>query len=213
MNDLYITEIFKSIQGESSYQGEPCVFIRLSGCNLRCSYCDTKYSYKNGTKTDIKKIITEVKNFNCRLVEITGGEPLLQANTIKLAIALLEENFQVLLETNGSISFEGLPSEVIKITDIKTPSSGMADKINIQNFDRLNKRDEVKFVLCNKTDYEWAKRFMFKHNLPSRCKVLFSSVFGSFPYSELADLINVDNLPVRLNIQLHKIIWGEHSRK
>lgn len=210
---LYITEIFKSIQGESSYQGEPCIFVRLSGCNLRCSYCDTKYSYKNGTQMDIDKIISEVKKLNCRLVEITGGEPLLQADTSILAKKLLDENFKVLLETNGSISFKGLPSDIIKITDIKTPSSGMADKVNIGNFNLLNAQDEIKFVLSNKDDYEWAKKFISKYELTSKCKVLFSSVFNTFPYSELADLINEDNLPVRLNLQLHKIIWGENSRK
>jgi len=213
VNYLYVTEILKSLQGESTYQGIPCIFVRLSGCNLRCDYCDTKYSYETGHKKSINEIVSEVDSLKLPIVEITGGEPLLQKNTTVLMERLLKKEKKVLLETNGSLSIEKVPAEVVKIMDIKTPSSGMADKINIKNLDFLNKNDEIKFVLCNKNDYEWAKNFIFKYDLHEKCKILFSGVFKVFSYSELADLIVKDNLPVRLNLQLHKIIWGENSKK
>ena len=211
--NLNIIEIFPSIQGESTYQGEPCTFIRLSGCNLKCKYCDTLYSHEKGVEISQDTIIKKVKEYKNKLVEITGGEPLLQKNSIELMEKLIDLGYTVLLETNGSISIKNVPKDVISIVDIKSPASGMNDKMSKENIEIIRPHDQIKFVLMDRKDYLWAKEFVQKFNLTSRCKILFSAVFESLPLNELADWIVEDKLNVRLNVQIHKFIWGIDSRK
>ena len=212
-SNLNIIEIFPSIQGESTYQGEPCTFIRLSGCNLKCKYCDTLYSHEKGTEISQDTIIEQVKKYGNKIVEITGGEPLLQKNCIELMKKLIDLGYTVLLETNGSISIKNVPEEVISIVDIKSPASGMNDKMSKENLEIIRPHDQIKFVLMDRQDYLWAKDFIQKFNLTSRCKILFSAVFESLPLNNLADWIIEDKLNVRLNVQIHKFIWGVDSRK
>ena len=212
-NNLNIIEIFPSIQGESTYQGEPCTFIRLSGCNLKCKYCDTLYSHEKGTEISQDTIIEKVKEYKNKVVEITGGEPLLQKNSIELMKRLIDLGYTVLLETNGSISIKDVPKEVISIVDIKSPASGMNDKMSKENLEIIRPHDQIKFVLMDRKDYLWAKEFVQKFNLTSHCKILFSAVFESLPLNNLADWIVEDKLNVRLNVQIHKFIWGINSRK
>ena len=211
--NLNIIEIFPSIQGESTYQGEPCTFIRLSGCNLKCKYCDTLYSHEKGVEISQDTIIKKVKEYGNKIVEITGGEPLLQKNSIELMEKLIDLGYTVLLETNGSISIKNVPKDVISIVDIKSPASGMNDKMSKENIEIIRPHDQIKFVLMDRKDYLWAKEFVQKFNLTSRCKILFSAVFVSLPLNELADWIVEDKLNVRLNVQIHKFIWGIDSRK
>lgn len=206
---MKVNEIFKSIQGESSWQGLPCIFIRLSGCNLRCAWCDTKYAYENGNEMSIDEIINSVKvirELPC-LVEITGGEPLLQEEVYELSDNLLAKGCKVLVETNGSLSAERLPNDVIRIIDIKCPGSGMSDKMCWDNLKKLRPTDEIKFVLSDYQDYEWAKKIVKKYDLLLRVTVLFSPVDTNLELSKLiAEWIVCDNLPVRLQLQLHKYI-------
>lgn len=211
--NLNIIEIFPSIQGESTYQGEPCTFIRLSGCNLKCKYCDTLYSHEKGIEISQDTIIKKVKEYKNKVVEITGGEPLLQKNSIELMEKLIDLGYTVLLETNGSISIKNVPKDVISIVDIKSPASGMNDKMSKENIEIIRPHDQIKFVLMDRQDYLWAKEFVQKFNLTSRCKILFSAVFESLPLNNLADWIVEDKLNVRLNVQIHKFIWGVNSRK
>jgi 7-carboxy-7-deazaguanine synthase len=209
---LKINEIFYSIQGESSFAGYPCVFIRLAGCNLRCSYCDTRYAYDEGDEISIDSIMHTVKEYNCRRVEITGGEPLLQEETVNLARKLLNNQYQVLIETNGSKNINVLPDGVIRIMDVKCTGSGENDKMDWENLNRLNFRDEVKFVLTSRKDYDEAKQVIQKYNLIGRSKVLLSPVEGMLPIAKLAGWILNDSLDVRLQLQLHKIIWPEEAK-
>jgi len=210
---LKVNEIFYSIQGESSYAGLPCVFVRLTGCNLRCTYCDTKYAYKKGTNMTIKKIADTVSQYECPLVEITGGEPLLQEETPHLAKVLSEKGFHVLVETNGTQNIDLLKDNVVRIVDIKTPGSGESDKTDWKNLDRLYKDDEVKFVLVNFSDYEWAKNIVRRYNLTEKVTVLFSpATGGELVTAEVAQWILDDGLNVRLQLQLHKIIWPDKDR-
>jgi 7-carboxy-7-deazaguanine synthase len=204
---MKVCEIFASIQGESSLIGIPMVFIRLTGCNLRCTYCDTKYAYTEGQEMSIKKIINTVKNFRLKFVEITGGEPLLQTEVYELMDELVK-NYNVLLETNGSLSIEKVNSKIKVIMDIKTPGSGMSDKNYLENLNFLKKKDEVKFVLTDRNDYDWAKDFIKKNNINVR-EILFSPAFGSLNPQDLARWILEDALPVRMNLQIHKYIFGE----
>ncbi len=201
---MKVCEIFASIQGESSLVGIPMVFVRLSGCNLRCSYCDTKYAYTDGDTLSVEEIIEKVKNFNIKYVEITGGEPLLQPEVYQLMEELVGE-YQVLLETNGSISIEGVNPSVKIILDIKTPGSGMCDRNYLKNLDLLKEIDEVKFVITDRNDYEWAKDFISKYKLKVR-EILFSPVFGALEPEKLVSWIVQDRLNVRLNLQIHKYI-------
>ncbi|HHJ51741.1 MAG TPA: radical SAM protein, partial [Caldithrix abyssi] len=171
---LKINEIFFSIQGESTYAGLPCVFVRLTYCNLRCTYCDTTYAFTEGRDMSLEEILTQVERYGCRLVEITGGEPLLQKNVYPLMTELCDRGYRVLLETGGHMSIRSVDSRVVRIMDIKCPSSGESGKNDWSNIEALTARDEVKFVIGNREDYEWAKRILFQHTLNERCTVLFS---------------------------------------
>ena len=201
---MKINEIFYSIQGESTFAGLPCVFIRVAGCNLRCSYCDT--SYTNGSELSIKAILQRVKKYNCKLVEITGGEPLLQPETAELAQQLISDVYRVLVETNGTYDISVLHPLVIRIMDIKCPGSGESDKMDWDNINRLRPRDQVKFVISNRWDFDWAISKLKKHKLIDKTNILFSPVFGLLNPGELAQWILDTKLPVRLQIQLQKYI-------
>lgn len=209
---LKINEIFFSIQGESTYAGLPCVFVRLTYCNLRCTYCDTSYAFTEGRDMALEEILSQVEGYGCRLVEITGGEPLLQKNVHLLMTELCDRGYQVLLETGGHMSIRTVDSRVVRIMDIKCPSSGESDKNDWSNIEALTARDEVKFVIGNREDYEWAKRILFQHKLNERCTVLFSPVFNALPNRQLAEWILEDKLPVRFQLQLHKYIWEPDRR-
>ena len=208
---LKVNEIFFSIQGESTFSGRPCVFVRLTGCNLRCSYCDTKYAYEEGEYMEVEQIIDRVSSYGCKLVEITGGEPLIQENTPYLIEELIDAGFQVLLETNGTKDINIVDKRCIKIVDIKCPFSGEADKNDFENLKRLGKKDEVKFVIADRKDYEFAKAVLKKWKLvPFKPNpVHFSPVYNILDPKLLAEWILEDRLMVRLNLQLHKLIWGD----
>lgn len=212
---LRVNEIFHSIQGESSRAGWPCVFIRLTGCNLRCSYCDTRYAYEEGEDMAVSDIVSRVKAFGCGMVQITGGEPLIQEETPHLAEALLREGLTVLLETNGSCDISLIDSRCVRILDVKCPSSGHVDANDFANLHRLGDRDELKFVLSDREDYEFARdhaRRFRKAPRGSSLPVHFSPVFGRLDPERLAAWILEDGLHVRLNLQLHKFIWGPDRR-
>ena len=206
---LKVTELFYSIQGESSYLGYPCSFVSLSGCDLRCRYCDTTYAYTEGKDYEIEEIIHFIRSHKTKLVTITGGEPLLQEGVISLADRLLKEGYTVLIETNGSLPIAILPRGVIRVMDIKCPSSGMTSFMHWKNIDELQPQDEVKFVISDRYDYQWAKNIITKYRLLKRCQVLFSPVFKQLDLRTLAEWILTDELNVRLQPQLHKLIWGE----
>lgn len=206
---LKINEIFKSIQGESSYSGLPCIFIRLTGCNLRCVYCDTEYAFYEGREMSIDEILSAIAPYKIQLVEITGGEPLMQEEAIALMERLLDEDYKVLLETGGSLSVGKVPASVVKIMDIKCPGSGEAAKNNPGNLDRLSPNDEVKFVILDRNDYEWSREFLRKHAVHKKAGVIFSPVYGKLDLKDLAEWILEDSLPVRLQTQLQKVIWGK----
>jgi len=209
---LCVNEIFKSIQGESTYAGIPCVFVRLTGCNLRCSYCDTAYAYGEGSVMSLREIIKRVNGYGCRNVCITGGEPLLQENINKLINLLKKNHFKVYIETNGSLNIDILPKGIIRIVDIKCPGSGMGQKTDWKNIKRLKHKDEVKFIISSKRDYEWAREITKKHKIVDKTTVLFSLAYGNLKPKTLARWILKDGLDVRLHLQLHKIIWPEKSR-
>ena len=211
---LKVNEIFHSIQGESSYAGQPCVFIRLTGCNLRCSYCDTTYAYEEGILMDMEEIIEKVKGFGCLLVEVTGGEPLLQDETPQLVTNLLNLGFTVLLETNGSKDIGTVDRRCVKIMDIKCPSSNEDKNNDIQNLNRMNQGDELKFVIADRVDYDFAVDTISR--IPEAKKygihVHFSPCFGKTDPRELAEWILKDKLNVWLNLQIHKYIWPPDMR-
>jgi 7-carboxy-7-deazaguanine synthase len=209
---LKINEIFYSIQGESSMMGVPCVFVRLTYCNLRCSYCDTEYAFYEGKDISIEKIITEVKKYNCNLVEITGGEPLVQENVHDLMKQLSDFGYKVMIETGGSLSIKNIDKRVKIIMDLKTPSSKMMNKNLYENIDFLKKTDEVKFVIGNREDYDWSKETINKYNLTEKAVVLMSPVFNELQNIDLAKWILDDGLKVRFQIQLHKYIWHPETR-
>lgn len=208
--ELLIYETFAGIQGESTHAGRLCFFIRLTGCNLRCSYCDTKKAQPvgSGTKRTIDSLVKEAEESGLRLVEITGGEPMLQTPTPELCRRLLNAGFEVLMETNGSVDLSTLPAEVKRIIDWKTPSSGESDRMLESNYRNLRKHDEVKFVIADRNDYEASVRTMRKFDMASRATVLFAPVFGSIRPETLVEWMRRDHLPARLNLQLHKLIWG-----
>jgi 7-carboxy-7-deazaguanine synthase len=211
---LKVNEIFYSIQGESSWAGHPCVFVRLTGCNLRCAYCDTQYAYEEGICLELLDIVYKIGLFDCRLVEITGGEPLLQKETPELIRTLLDQAFTVLLETNGSQDIGTVDERCIRILDIKCPSSGESDKSRLENLEVLTPKDELKFVIGSREDYEYAKGILATC-LPHRDKIktpLFSTVFGKIDAQTLARWILQDRLDVRLQLQLHKLIWAPECR-
>ncbi len=204
---LEVNNIFCSIQGESTYIGLPFVFIRLSGCNLRCSYCDTKYAYYEGTNMKLAGVLAQVNEYPYGRVEITGGEPLIQEDTNKLIAQLLEQNYKILLETNGSKLLNNIPQQVIKIVDVKTPGSGESGSFRENNLSYINEKDNLKFVLTDRADFEWSKKFIEKFNLNNKCEILFSAASEELEYSELAEWILKAELDVRFQPQLHKIIW------
>jgi 7-carboxy-7-deazaguanine synthase len=204
---LKVNEIYYSIQGESSYAGLPCVFIRLTYCNLRCSYCDTEYAFYEGSEMSVEAILNEVAKFKCSLVEVTGGEPLAQNECAILLTELCNHGYTVLLETGGSLPVKDLDKRVIIIMDLKTPSSGMMKKNLYENTDYPKSDDEVKFVIGSREDYEWSRELMNKFDLENKCSVLFSVVFGKLTPFELVEWILKDNLKVRFQLQMHKFIW------
>ena len=210
---LKVNEIFHSIQGESSYIGLPCVFVRLTGCDLRCSWCDTPYAFHEGHSLSIEDIVKKIETYQSLLVEITGGEPLLQPDVYELMRALLKSGKTVLLETGGHIDISNVPEKVVKVVDVKCPGSGESERNLWGNLDRLKAHDEVKFVIRDRSDYDFAKQVLKKHHLKERCAaVLFSPVHNVLPPKLLSNWSLEDQLPVRLQIQLHKYVWGEHVR-
>ncbi len=212
-NTLAVNEIFFSIQGESSWAGLPCVFVRLTYCDLRCVWCDTQYAFYEGTEMTIDEIIEKVKSYNCKLVEVTGGEPLLQENSLKLMKRLCDDDFTVLLETGGHRDISKVDLRVHIIMDIKCPGSKMAHKNRWENINYLNKKDEVKFVIKDRTDYEWAKEVIKKFNLSEKVgTVLFSPAFGEIEPATLARWMLEDKIPVRFQLQIHKYIWSPETR-
>ena len=204
---LRITEIFHSLQGESSRVGLPTVFIRLTGCPLRCGYCDTSYAFSGGENTDITTILERVAAFNTAYVCVTGGEPLAQKACLVLLNALCDGGYSVSLETSGALPIESVDARVARIVDIKTPGSGETEKNHWENLKTLTERDEVKFVLCDEADYTWAKNILHEHRLHQTCTVLFSPVHGDINPTQLAEWILRDQLPVRMQVQLHKYLW------
>jgi len=208
MGTVNVCETFVSIQGESTYAGLNCYFIRLAGCNLRCRYCDATYAYNPGLDVPILDLVTECRGNKAAIVEITGGEPLLQSGFRELAAALRDQGGKpVLVETNGSRDISAIPTGVIAIMDVKCPASGASEAMDLANIGRLRPQDEVKFVLSDRADYEWARDFVRRHNLATRCHaVLFSPVFGKLPAKEVGQWIVDDGLPVRVQVQLHKVL-------
>lgn len=206
---LKIHEIFYSLQGESSRVGLPTVFVRLTGCPMRCVYCDTAYAFSGGSNMDISDILAKVAEFGTKFVTVTGGEPLAQKNCHVLLKALCDAGYSVSLETGGAIDISSVDSRVSVILDIKTPESGELKNNLWGNLDHLKKTDEVKFVLCSRADYEWAKEILDKYKIADKCAVLFSPVYSQVAPTALADWVLADRLPVRMQLQLHKILWGE----
>jgi len=210
---LTINEIFHSIQGESTHTGRPCVFVRLTACDLRCSWCDTPYAFTEGQKMSIDDVLERVDGYGCDLVEITGGEPLLQSDVYPLMEQLLASGKTVMVETGGHRSIKDVPSDVIRIVDVKCPGSGESTKNHWENLDLLTPHDEVKFVISDRADYEYARDVVVRHRLADRtAAVLFSPVHGVLAAKELAGWILADRLPVRLQLQAHKYIWDANTR-
>jgi 7-carboxy-7-deazaguanine synthase len=207
-----ITEIFHSIQGESTHAGRPCVFIRLTGCPLRCTWCDTEYAFHGGVDMTIDEVVAQTQAYGCRLVEVTGGEPLHQAAAFPLVERLCAEGFEVLIETSGAIDIAAVDRRARIIMDIKCPGSAMADRMLWSNLSHLSNHDETKFVVKDRADYEWAREFVRRENLTARCHVLFSPVFGELDPRILAEWLLEDRLPVRFQLQLHKLIWSPDMR-
>jgi 7-carboxy-7-deazaguanine synthase len=205
---LRVTEIFHSLQGETSRVGLPTVFVRLTGCPLRCSYCDTAYAFSGGQNMTVAGILVEVARHQTRYVTLTGGEPLAQKNSRSLLRALCDAGYDVSLETGGALDVSDVDERVMKILDIKTPASGEVKKNLWSNLASIHEHDEIKFVLCDESDYLWAKQILSEHNLADKCTVLFSPAHDQLPPKELADWILRDSLPVRMQIQLHKLLWG-----
>jgi len=212
-NTLAVNEIYHSIQGESTWAGRPCVFVRLTYCNLRCNYCDTEYAFYEGKKMALKEIVDQVESFGSELVEITGGEPLLQKNVLPLMSILCDAGHTVLLETSGAHDIALVDARVHRIMDLKTPGSGEVEKNLWSNIDHLRPRDEVKFVIGSREDYEWSREKVERFNLPARCHaVLFSPIFGRIDPREIVEWILADKLNVRFQLQMHKFIWSPTQR-
>ena len=209
---LKVTEIFHSIQGESTHAGRPCVFVRLTGCPLRCTWCDTAYAFYGGRDFTENDVIEQVRAFGCPLVEVTGGEPLSQPEACSLLARLCDEGFEVLLETSGAIDTAGVDRRVRVVLDVKCPGSGMAERMHWPNLERLASHDEVKFVIKDRGDYEWARDLIRRRDLTARCTVLVSPVFGETDPRHLAEWVLADRLPVRFQLQLHKHVWAPDMR-
>ncbi len=216
---MQVTEIFRSIQGESTYAGLPCIFVRLTGCNLRCVWCDTAYAFYGGKKMSVEEVMAVVREFSERdgkrrvgLVELTGGEPLLQKEIHPLIDRLLADHYRVLIETSGERYIGDLPPSVIRVVDVKCPGSGEGGTFNLENLAVLSPQDQLKFVLASREDYEWAREFLSHHRLDQKVEaVIFSPVFGKLEARELAEWILEDGLPVRMGLQLHKFIWDPET--
>jgi 7-carboxy-7-deazaguanine synthase len=209
---LKVNEIYYSIQGESSKAGLPCVFVRLTYCNLRCSYCDTEYAFYEGTDISVDSIIEKVKTYNCSLVELTGGEPLFQKESLELMDRLCSEGFEVMLETGGSLPVKDVNQKVMVILDLKCPSSKMMKKNLYENLKYIKTTDEIKFVMGTREDYEWTKEIIKKYNLKDKCGLLASVVFGSLEPLKLVEWILEDNLKIRFQLQMHKFIWEPNAK-
>ena len=209
---LKINEIYYSIQGESSKAGLPCVFVRLTYCNLRCSYCDTEYAFYEGIDKSIDEIVAEVKKYDCNLVEVTGGEPLFQKECHDLMKRLCDEGFEVLLETGGSLPIKDIDKRVMIIMDLKCPSSKMIKKNLYENIDYIKPSDEIKFVIGSREDYEWSKDIINRYGLTGKCQILFSVVFAELEPVTLVNWILEDKLKVRYQLQMHKIIWHPETK-
>ena len=209
---MRINEIFHSIQGEGTRAGLACVFVRLTGCHLRCTYCDTEYAFHEGAWMTLDEILAQVRSYGCPLVEVTGGEPLLQPAVYPLMRRLADEFKTVMLETSGAILIDKVDPRVVRIVDFKCPSSGELEHNCWGNIDLLKPSDEVKFVIGDREDYDWAKSIVNEHDLSSRCPVLFSPVHDKLPPTDLAEWILADGLDVRIQLQLHKFIWTPETR-
>jgi 7-carboxy-7-deazaguanine synthase len=210
---LRVNGIFYSIQGEGSRAGDPCVFVRMTGCGLRCGYCDTEYAFYEGQDRQISEIIEEVVSYQCKLVELTGGEPLEQEGVYALMDELLQKGYELMVETGGHVDISRIDLRVKRIVDLKTPSSGMMKRNRYENIEQLTKHDEMKFVIGSREDYDWARAQVWKYDIDKRAgTVLFSAVHGALPIRDLAGWILEDHLPVRLQTQLHKLIWPEILR-
>jgi 7-carboxy-7-deazaguanine synthase len=210
---LTINEIFYSIQGESTYAGRPCVFVRLTACDLRCTWCDTAYAFHEGRKQTLDEVLAEVNRYACPLVEVTGGEPLLQDEVYPLMERLLEHGRTVLIETGGHRTTERVPEQVITILDVKCPGSGEAHRNDWSNLARLRPHDEVKFVIKDRADYEYARDVIARHALAGRAAaLLFSPVHGVLDPKQLSEWVLADRLPVRVQLQVHKYIWDPNTR-
>jgi 7-carboxy-7-deazaguanine synthase len=210
---LVINEIFHSIQGESTRAGERCVFVRLTACDLRCRWCDTPYAFHEGRKMSLDEVIAEVQAFGCPVVEITGGEPLLQKDVTPLMERLLAAGYTVMVETGGHVSLDRVPRTVIKVMDVKCPGSGEAHRMDWDNIARLAPHDEIKFVIADRVDYDYARDVMRRYDLASRCAaVLLSPVHGELEARTLAEWVLADRLPARVQLQVHKYIWDPQTR-
>ncbi len=209
---LMVSEVFRSIQGESSYAGFPCSFVRLSGCNLRCRYCDTPYAQTGGQQTSISEILSKIEAFGTELVEVTGGEPLAQPESTSLITELLKSHYRVLVETNGSLDISVIPSGAVTVMDIKCPSSGESERILWENIWKLRPEDEVKFVISDRHDYEWARGIIAERFVHMDTKLLLSAVFGTLPPGTLVSWMLEDKLQARFQLQIHKYIWPHELR-
>jgi 7-carboxy-7-deazaguanine synthase len=209
---LRVNEIFYSIQGESTLAGRPCVLIRLTGCQMRCTWCDTEHAFYEGGWMTVEEVLAEVASHRCRLVELTGGEPLLQPAALPLLEALCDAGHEVALETGGGLDISGVDPRVRRIVDVKCPGSGEAEHNLWANLDQLRPSDELKMVLVDRADYEWAKGVLVRHRLTERCPVHLSPVHGALDLQTLAGWVLEDRLDVRLQVQLHKLIWGPDTR-
>ena len=206
---LRINEIFHSLQGEADAVGYPTVFVRLTGCPLRCRYCDTEYAFHAGDWLGLEEIVERARGYGTRYVCVTGGEPLAQRNCLKLLERLCDQGFDVSLETSGALDISPVDARVSRVVDVKTPGSREAARNRIENFDWLTQRDQLKFVICSREDYDWSKAFLQEHRLPGQCRILFSPSYQEVPPAALADWILADRLPVRFQLQLHKVLWGD----
>jgi 7-carboxy-7-deazaguanine synthase len=206
---LRVNEIFHSLQGEADAVGYPTVFVRLTGCPLRCQYCDTEYAFHAGGWLDIDDIVVKVRGYGAQHVCVTGGEPLAQPNCLKLLERLCDDGFNVSLETSGALDIAPVDVRVTRVVDVKTPGSHEAARNRTENFRFLTQRDQVKFVICSREDYDWSKAFMQEHGLTQQCRILFSPSYNEVSPTVLADWILADRLPVRFQLQLHKILWGD----
>jgi 7-carboxy-7-deazaguanine synthase len=210
-NRLKLTEIFFSVQGEARSAGWPTVFVRLTGCPLRCQYCDTAYAFYGGQWWDIEAILTEVKQYNAKHVCVTGGEPLSQKRCITLLKKLCDQGYEVSLETSGAIDISEVDTRVSRVVDLKTPDSKEQHRNRLENIPLLTPHDQIKFVICSRNDYEWAKSMLVEHQLAARCDVLFSPSYTEIKPRDLAEWLLADKLPVRFQMQLHKQLWGEET--